>query len=73
MSGTDYRDVLTQAEQLNVADQLRLLERMASVVRRRAERGARRSILELRGKGKHVWGDIDAQEYVDQERASWSG
>ena len=73
MSGVDYQDVVAQAEQLAVADQLRLLERMASVVRRRATPGTRRSILELRGKGKEVWGGIDAQEYVDQERASWNG
>jgi len=73
MSGVDYQDVVAQAEQLAVADQLRLLERMASVVRRRATPGARRSILELQGKGKEVWGGIDAQEYVDQERASWNG
>lgn len=31
------------------------------------------SILELRGLGKKIWQDIDAQEYVDQERASWGG
>jgi hypothetical protein len=31
------------------------------------------SILELKGLGKEVWGEIDAQEYVDQERRSWHG
>ena len=29
------------------------------------------SILELQGLGKQVWKDIDAQEYVDRELASW--
>ena len=33
----------------------------------------RRSILELQGLGKEIWQGIDAQEYVDRERASWSG
>lgn len=33
----------------------------------------KRSILELRGLGKEVWDGIDAQEYVNQERASWNG
>jgi hypothetical protein len=28
-------------------------------------------ITELRGLGKEVWGNIDAQEYVDSERDSW--
>ena len=31
------------------------------------------SILELRGLGKEVWKDIDAQEYVNQERTAWHG
>jgi hypothetical protein len=33
----------------------------------------KRSILELRGLGKEIWGNIDAQEYVNQERDSWNG
>ena len=31
------------------------------------------SILELQGLGKEIWQGVDAQEYVDQERAAWSG
>lgn len=31
------------------------------------------SILELEGLGKALWQGIDAQQYVDQERDSWSG
>jgi hypothetical protein len=30
-------------------------------------------ILELQGMGKNMWKNIDAQEYVDKERASWNG
>jgi hypothetical protein len=29
--------------------------------------------MELRGLGKEIWQGIDAQEYVNQERASWNG
>ena len=28
-------------------------------------------ITEIRGLGKHLWQDINAQEYVDAERDSW--
>ena len=28
-------------------------------------------IYDLKGVGKEVWNNIDAQEYVDSERASW--
>jgi len=33
----------------------------------------RTSILELRGLGKAIWQGVDAQEYVNRERASWNG
>jgi hypothetical protein len=31
------------------------------------------SIMELCGLGKEIWEGIDAQEYVNNERASWNG
>ena len=33
----------------------------------------RTSILQLQGLGKEIWQGIDAQEYVDRERAAWNG
>lgn len=33
----------------------------------------KRSILDLQGLGKEIWAGIDAQEYVNHERASWAG
>jgi hypothetical protein len=69
-----YNDVLRRVQRLSPDDQLRLLEDVASLVRRQVTTQARRrSILELRGLGKEIWQDIDAQDYIDQERASWSG
>ena len=32
----------------------------------------KRSIMELQGLGKEIWQGMDAQEYVNQERASWT-
>jgi plasmid stability protein len=29
------------------------------------------SILELQGLGKKTWGEVDAAQHVEQERASW--
>lgn len=31
------------------------------------------SLLDLKGLGKEVWQGVDAQDYVDRERASWNG
>jgi len=33
----------------------------------------RRSILELRGLGKHVWQNVSVKDYINAERDSWNG
>ena len=33
----------------------------------------KRSIIDLQGLGKGIWAGIDAQQYVNHERASWAG
>lgn len=33
----------------------------------------RRSILELRGLGKHLWKDTSVKDYINAERDSWNG
>lgn len=71
MSTTDYDQVLDRVWRLTSAEQLRLLQELASLVQREAL--PRRSILDLQGLGKGLWADVDAQEYVDRERATWNG
>jgi hypothetical protein len=46
-------------------DQLRLLEELAAIVRRRMLGKTKRSIMELEGLGKDIWHGLDAQEYVE--------
>ena len=68
-----YESALQMAESLSHDEQLRLIEEL----RVRASEGdahePRHSIMELCGLGKEIWEGIDAQEYVNQERASWNG
>ena len=74
MSIDVYDDVLRRIQRLSPDDQLRLLEDVASLVRREVTSQARRrSILELRGLGREIWQEIDAQRYINEERASWNG
>jgi hypothetical protein len=73
MSTTAYYKILSRVQRLPPTDQLRLLEELAALVRRQVTTLPRRSVLELQGLGKEIWQNIDAQEYVDQERASWNG
>ena len=73
MSAKEYRELLDRAAHLNVEEQRRLLADLAAIVRDRSSGQARRSILELKGLGKDCWKGVDVQEYLEQERSSWSG
>jgi hypothetical protein len=70
---TPYQEVRQQAGNLTPDEQLRLLEELASLVRCRVTPKPKRSIMELEGLGKEIWQGVDAQEYVDRERALWNG
>ncbi|MDJ0541727.1 MAG: hypothetical protein PX481_24235 [Microcystis sp. M53603_WE2] len=72
-SMTTYQDVRRQVENLTPDEQLRLLKELAVMVRRPMLVKPKHSIMELEGLGKEIWNGLDAQEYVNQERASWNG
>ncbi|GAB4285401.1 MAG: hypothetical protein Fur0025_16950 [Oscillatoriaceae cyanobacterium] len=66
---SDYNQIRTQVLSLTPEEQLRLIDEVLSMVRRRVvAKPNKHSILELRGLGKEIWEGIDAQEYVNQER-----
>jgi hypothetical protein len=73
MQDTSYKRLLDEVEKLTHTDQLRLLEQIAVLIRRKATVKTRRSILELQELGKDIWKNIDAQKYVDEEREAWNG
>jgi hypothetical protein len=73
MSTLEYQEVLHRVQRLTSAEQLRLLEELAALIRRQGMPRPPRSILELQGLGKEIWSDVDAQEYIDAERATWNG
>ncbi|MBP0007147.1 MAG: hypothetical protein J7524_02860 [Roseofilum sp. Belize BBD 4] len=50
-------------------EQLRLLEELAGMVRQRMLIQPKCNIMDLEGLGKDIWHGLDAQEYVNQERA----
>ncbi len=68
-----YNQVISEAKALNLSDQLRLLEQMAAIIRQKTAGGHTRSILELKGKGKDIWKDVDVKSYINKERSSWNG
>jgi DNA-binding HxlR family transcriptional regulator len=73
MPETNYNQVISEIKTLNLSDQLRLLEEMAMLIRKKASGTQPRSILELKGKGKDIWNGLNVQKYIDKERSSWNG
>jgi hypothetical protein len=72
MATAAYKDALNMAASLSHEDQLRLIQDLSELAAEQSPK-PRRSILELEGLGKEIWQGIDAQEYVNRERASWNG
>ena len=72
---SNYQELLQKAKSLTPEEQLKLVEDLSILIRQQLKMTPKpkRSILEVRGLGKEIWGNIDAQEYVNQERDSWNG
>lgn len=67
------RQLIGKIKTMALQEQLLLLEQTASLVRNSIGRPAsRRSIMELKGKGKEIWKDVDVQHFLNEERASWA-
>jgi DNA-binding HxlR family transcriptional regulator len=73
MPEVNYNQVIAEIKTLNLSDQLRLLQEMATLIRKTTSQIKPRSILELKGKGKDVWKGLDVKTYIDEERSSWNG
>jgi hypothetical protein len=69
MPTAEYELALQIAEKLSPEERARLALELATPGAE--NRGPRRSILELDGLGKEIWEGVDAQEYVNAERATW--
>jgi hypothetical protein len=59
-----------QIRPLPIAHRLQLISRIAEDLVSDAPTGKRR-ITELRGLGKEVWQNVDAQKYVESLRSEW--
>ena len=71
MAMSTYDQVLRMTKRLNLPEQLQLMESLSRMVRDQVTEAKPHSIMELEGLGAEIWRDVDAQAYIDQERASW--
>jgi hypothetical protein len=65
--------VLESVRGFSPQEQIVLLEEIAALLRAALPPQPKHSVLELEGLGREIWHGIDAQAYVNQERASWDG
>lgn len=73
MTQTAYNHVIQEIKTMALSEQLRLLEQIAALARNAVSKNVEyRSIMELKGKGKEIWKDVDVQQYLDNERSSWT-
>jgi len=71
VSTDNYEEVLHQVQLLSFDDQLRLLEELASIIRKQFTSRPKHSVLEFKGMGKELWESIDVEKYIVEERNSW--
>jgi hypothetical protein len=64
--------ILAAIRLLDSVQRQQLLEQLEALVQQESD-GTDVSILSLQGLGHKIWEGMDAQEYVQQERASWPG
>jgi len=67
-----YLSIKKQFAVLNEQEREKLLKELSQLVHHKKDSG-KRNVSELRGLGKEIWQGMDAQIYVDKERASWNG
>jgi hypothetical protein len=72
VAASTYENALQMAESLSRDEQERLIRELTARGAKDAPVEPQHSIMELCGLGKEIWEGIDAQEYVNRERASWN-
>ena len=71
MADSNLRRIYMEISSLTVREKMAILSKLIAEVSSAAERNEGQDIYSLKGLGKEIWKGIDAQEYVDAERASW--
>ena len=71
MSELAVESIYRQISKLKENDKKILLNKLISEISIPDKERPDLNIYDLKGVGKEVWNNIDAQEYVDSERASW--
>jgi hypothetical protein len=67
-----FEDYIKGIDRLRPDEQLSLIKIISAKLKTNLKRKKpKHSIMKLEGLGAHIWKDIDAQQYVNEERKSW--
>jgi len=68
----DLEELLRLAGKLPKNEQLELISKISySLYSKRGTKGKSKTWMKMAGLGKEIWKNVDAKEYVGQERESW--
>ena len=73
MAAASYESALHLARSLSEQEQLRLIHELMMQPSDPTAKLAETSILDICGLGSDLWQQVDAQEYVRNERSTWVG
>lgn len=71
MLNTNTETIYKGIPQLTNNEKMILLSKLTLEISVSIERDRKLNIYDIKGVGKEIWEGIDAQEYVNKERASW--
>ncbi len=67
----DIEHVYREVSRLSTHEKMVLLSRMISEVSGLIAKSEGNDFYQLKGVGKEIWKNVDAQDYVNNERSSW--
>jgi len=71
MNNTSIGIIYREISQIPNNEKIILLSKLMLEISIDIEKSQKVNIYDIKGVGKEVWEGIDAQEYVNKERASW--
>lgn len=64
----NIHDILSKVKKLDKQEQLTLLEKLATIIRKNEQTIAPAKLSKISGVGSKIWKKTNIDEYVDQER-----
>ena len=71
MTSSRSEMIYKEISQLTSNEKIILLSKLVSEISTCIDRTRKVNIYDIKGVGKEIWEGIDAQKYVNKERASW--